>query len=96
MPKKMEGLLLKKLRKIMNRSQTEFGEMMGYHHPQIRISEVERGVKQMGHEKSDQVRRLVFAIAQSMTAHQQRTTLRELLRLADLPCPVLGTYEKAT
>lgn len=41
----MTGPELKEIRKSLGMGQEEFGKLFGYHQPQVRISEFERGVR---------------------------------------------------
>jgi transcriptional regulator with XRE-family HTH domain len=43
----MTGKELKEVRQRIHLSQTEFGKKLGYHHPQIRMSEFEHGVRKI-------------------------------------------------
>jgi DNA-binding transcriptional regulator YiaG len=47
----MTGKELKAIRKRMKKTQWDFGVLLGFHHPQIRVSELERGVRKVSQLK---------------------------------------------
>jgi len=43
----MTGQEVREIRKRLGMSQGDFGSLLGFHHPQIRISELERNVRKV-------------------------------------------------
>lgn len=46
----MQGSEIKGLRLSMSLSQEEFGKLLGYQKPQVRVSEIERGVREVSNQ----------------------------------------------